>query len=211
MHWKGFMDRQAIALAMTGASGMPYGLRLLELLLLAGETVYLMVSSPARMVLEQEVELKLPSRPAEIRKLLEERFATHPRQLQVFGKEEWSAPLASGSAAPRAMVICPCTSGTLASVAAGASRNLIERAADVVLKEQRKLILVTREMPLSSIHLENMLRLARLGAVIMPPAPGFYHRPRTVQDLVDFVVARILDHLDVEQGLVPRWGAEPNG
>jgi len=178
------------------------------MLLLSGETVYLMVSSPARMVMEQETDLKLPSRPAEIKAALEARYRTRPQQLHVFGKEEWSAPLASGSSVPRAMVVCPCTSGTLASIAGGNSRNLIERAADVVLKEQHKLILVPREMPFSVLHLENMLRLARLGAIIMPPNPGFYHRPKTVQELVDFVVARILDHLGIEHSLLPRWGSE---
>ncbi len=202
------MPEPAIALAMTGASGMPYGLRLLEMLLLAGETVYLMVSSPARMVLAEETDLKLPNRPAEIKAILEQRYQARPGQLHVYGKEEWSAPVASGSSVPRSMVVCPCTSGTLASIAGGASRNLIERAADVVLKEHRQLILVPREMPFSVLHLENMLRLARLGVVIMPPNPGFYHSPRTVQDLVDFVVARILDHLGVEQHLVRPWGSE---
>ena len=204
------MGSRALALAMTGASGMPYGLRLLEMLLRSGETVYLMISSPARLVMEQETDLKLPSRPAEIRAALEERYKTRPQQLHVFGKEEWSAPLASGSSVPRAMVVCPCTSGTLASIAGGNSRNLIERAADVVLKEQQKLILVPREMPFSVLHLENMLRLARLGVIIMPPNPGFYHRPKTVQELVDFVVARILDHLGIEQRLVPSWGSKPH-
>lgn len=202
------MPERALALAMTGASGMPYGLRLLEMLLLAGETVYLMVSSPARMVLAEETDLKLPNRPAEIKAILEQRYQARPGQLHVYGKEEWSAPVASGSSVPRSMVVCPCTSGTLASIAGGASRNLIERAADVVLKEHRQLILVPREMPFSVLHLENMLRLARLGVVIMPPNPGFYHSPRTVQDLVDFVVARILDHLGVEQHLVRPWGSE---
>lgn len=202
------MPERALALAMTGASGMPYGLRLLEMLLLAGETVYLMVSSPARMVLAEETDLKLPNRPAEIKAILEQRYQARPGQLHVYGKEEWSAPVASGSSVPRSMVVCPCTSGTLASIAGGASRNLIERAADVVLKEHRQLILVPREMPFSVLHLENMLRLARLGVVIMPPNPGFYHGPRTVQDLVDFVVARILDHLGVEQHLVRPWGSE---
>lgn len=205
------MESDTITLAVTGASGTPYGLRLLELLLQAGETVYLMVSSPARMVLEQEAGLKLPNQPSEIRSILAHRYPCRPDQLQVFGKEEWSAPIASGSAAPRAMVVCPCTSGTLAAIACGASRSLIERAADVVLKERRQLILVPREMPLSALHLENMLRLARLGAVIMPPSPGFYHRPLTVQALVDFVVARILDHLGIQQDLVPRWGSHPYG
>ncbi|MDJ0871210.1 MAG: flavin prenyltransferase UbiX [Gammaproteobacteria bacterium] len=202
------MPERALALAMTGASGMPYGLRLLEMLLLAEETVYLMVSSPARMVLAEETDLKLPNRPAEIKAILEQRYQARPGQLHVYGKEEWSAPVASGSSVPRSMVVCPCTSGTLASIAGGASRNLIERAADVVLKEHRQLILVPREMPFSVLHLENMLRLARLGVVIMPPNPGFYHSPRTVQDLVDFVVARILDHLGVEQHLVRPWGSE---
>lgn len=202
------MPERALAVAMTGASGMPYGLRLLEMLLLAGETVYLMVSSPARMVLAEETDLKLPNRPAEIKAILEQRYQARPGQLHVYGKEEWSAPVASGSSVPRSMVVCPCTSGTLASIAGGASRNLIERAADVVLKEHRQLILVPREMPFSVLHLENMLRLARLGVVIMPPNPGFYHSPRTVQDLVDFVVARILDHLGVEQHLVRPWGSE---
>jgi len=205
------MQSNAITLAITGASGTPYGLRLLELLLQAGETVYLMVSSPGRMVLEQESDLRLPSRPSEIRSILEHRYPCRPDQLQVFGKEEWGAPIASGSAAPRAMVVCPCTGGTLAAIACGASRSLIERAADVVLKERRQLILVPREMPFSALHLENMLKLARLGAVIMPPSPGFYHRPQTVQALVDFVVARILDHLSVKQDLVPRWGSDAYG
>jgi 4-hydroxy-3-polyprenylbenzoate decarboxylase len=200
------MGNPAIALAMTGASGAPYGLRLLELLLQAGEQVYLMISTPGRMVLETEADLKLPARPQEIKAIFETRYPTFPGQLRVFGREEWGAPVASGSNPPRALVICPCTTGTLAAIAAGGSRNLIERAADVVLKEQRKLILVPREMPYSVIHLENMLRLARLGAVIMPPNPGFYHRPRSLEDLVDFVVARLLDHLGVPQTLLPPWG-----
>ena len=199
---------ETVALAMTGASGMPYGLRLLEHLLTGSRTVYLMVSPPARMVLAQESDLQLPSRPAEIRSILSERYGAASGQLRVFGQEEWNAPVASGSGAPDAMVVCPCTSGTLGAIAAGTSRNLIERAADVVLKERRMLILVPREMPFSIIHLENMLRLARAGAVIMPPIPGFYHRPHSVGDLVDFVVARILDHLRIPQDLVPRWGLD---
>ena len=204
----GAVAPETVALAMTGASGMPYGLRLLERLLQAGRTVYVMVSPPARMVLAQESDLQLPSRPGEIRSILSERYGAAPGQLEVFGQEEWTAPVASGSAPPDALVVCPCTSGTLGAIAAGTSRNLIERAADVVLKEGRVLILVPREMPFSVIHLENMLRLARAGAVIMPPSPGFYHRPRAVQDLVDFVVARILDHLRIPQDMVPRWGLD---
>ena len=121
------------------------------------------------------------------------------------------APVASGSNAPRAMVICPCSTGTLSAIACGASNNLIERAADVMLKEQKKLILVSREMPLSTIHLENMLKLARMGCVMMPASPGFYQRPEQISDLIDFVVARILDQLQIEQQLMPPWGGQYDG
>jgi 4-hydroxy-3-polyprenylbenzoate decarboxylase len=185
---------------------MPYGLRLLECLLAAGAEVHLMVSAPARLVLQQETDLPLPARPRDMAAALAERYPGAADHLQVYGKEDWAAPMASGSARVDAMVVCPCTTGTLAAVASGNSRNLIERAADVMLKERRPLILVPREMPLSVIHLENMLRLARAGAVIMPPSPGFYHHPETIADLVDFVVARILDHLDLPHQLMPRWG-----
>ena len=200
------MSRNAIALAMTGASGAAYGLRLLECLIKADQQVYLMLSAPAQVVIGMETDLKLPGRPAEIEDTLVSRYKAKPGQLSVFGREQWTAPVASGSSAPRAMVICPCTSGTLSSIAQGGSDDLLERAADVVIKENRKLILVHREMPLSVIHLENMLKLARLGVVILPANPGFYHQPQTIADLVDFVVARILDHLDIEHALVPRWG-----
>ena len=197
-----------IALAMTGASGALYGLRLLECLLNARRRVYLMLSQPAQVVIGMETELSLPGRPADIERFFQQRHGAEQGQLRVFGKEQWTAPVASGSGAPRAMVVCPCTTGTLAAIAAGTSDNLIDRAADVVLKEGRKLILVPRETPYSAIHLENMLRLARAGAVILPPNPGFYHRPASIDDLVDFVVARILDHLQVEHSLQPRWGEE---
>jgi 4-hydroxy-3-polyprenylbenzoate decarboxylase len=200
--------RTAIALAMTGASGALYGLRLLESLLEAGESVDFMISAPGQVVVSTESDLSLSGRPAEIQRILTERFGARDGQLRVFGREEWSAPIASGSGVPRAMVICPCTMGTLAAVACGMSDNLIDRAADVVLKEGRKLILVPRETPFSVIHLENMLRLARMGAVILPPNPGFYHQPQTLDDLVNFIVARILDQLGIAQALVPRWGDE---
>lgn len=202
------MSRNAIALAMTGASGAAYGLRLLECLLQAGEQIYLMVSAPGQVVVAMETDLKLPGRPDEIQGLLSAHYGAKPGQLRVFGKDQWTAPVASGSNAPRAMVVCPCTSGTLSAIAHGASNSLLERAADVMIKEQRKLILVPREMPLSVIHLENMLSLARLGVVMLPANPGFYYRPQRVEDLVDFVVARILDHLDIEHTLLPRWGEE---
>jgi 4-hydroxy-3-polyprenylbenzoate decarboxylase len=183
-------------------------LRLLEVLLHKGERVDLMVSAPGQIVIGMETTLKLSGRPAEIRRCLSERFGVAADRLRVFGREEWTAPLASGSQAPRAMVVCPCTTGTLAGIAAGTSQNLIERAADVVIKEGRKLILVPRETPFSVIHLENMLRLARAGVVILPPNPGFYHNPGSVEELVDFVVARILDQLGIDNDLSPRWGGD---
>jgi len=197
---------KAISLAITGASGAGYGLRLLECLLKADIRVYLMISSPAKVVIATETELKLPSRKEELVQLFSDRFGTNPDNLQIFSKDQWMAPVASGSNAPQAMVVCPCSTGTLSAISCGTSRSLIERAADVILKEQRQLILVPRETPYSVIHLENMLKLARLGVTILPASPAFYHKPKQVSDLVDFVVARILDHLGVEQHLAPRWG-----
>jgi 4-hydroxy-3-polyprenylbenzoate decarboxylase len=198
--------RDIIALAITGASGSRYGLRLLECLLDANRQVYLLVSRAAQVVIPLETDIALPSRPADAEVQLARHFGAAEGQLRVFGREQWMAPVASGSSAPRAMVVCPCSTGTLSAIAAGASDNLIERAADVVLKEQRKLLLVVRETPFSVIHLENMLKLSRLGVVIMPASPGFYHRPQQVEDLVDFMVARILDHLEIEHRLADRWG-----
>ncbi len=199
---------KTIAVAFTGASGMPYGIRLVECLLGGGVRVQLLCSPAAQVVAQQEMSLKLSSRPADLESDLSARFNAPPGLLRAYGMQEWFAPLASGSSPPDAYVICPCTMGTLAKIAAGMADDLISRAADVVLKEGRKLILVPRETPFSVIHLENMLRLARAGAVIMPPNPGFYHHPAVVADLVDFVVARILDQLGVPHALVPRWGED---
>ena len=197
-----------ICLALTGASGMPYGLRLLECLLAAGCDVQLLYSRAAQVVAQQETGLHLPGTAAAARDALLARCGTDVTgTLAVYGREEWFAPVASGSNPPDAMVICPCTMGTLAAIAQGLADNLIERAADVALKEGRKLLLVPRETPLSVIHLENMLRLARAGAVILPPNPGFYHHPQSVAEVIDFVVARILDHLKVPHSLLQRWGA----
>ena len=200
---------QTVCLALTGASGMPYGLRLLECLLQAGCRVQLLYSQAAQIVARQEMNFELPSRPADAKAALISRFPAVDRdKLQVFGREEWFAPVASGSNPPDAMVICPCSMGTLAGIAQGLSDNLIERAADVVLKEGRKLVIVPRETPFSAIHLENMLRLNRAGAVILPPSPGFYHHPQSVQDIVDFVVARVLDQIRVPHQLMQRWGED---
>lgn len=195
-----------VTLAITGASGAPYALRLLECMLAQGQEVSLLISSAARVVFATEENLKLPGSPEALQTLLCERYQVPTSQLKVYGKEEWFSPVASGSAAPKRMVVCPCSTGTLSAIATGASDNLIERAADVVIKERGQLILVPREMPLSSIHLEHMLNLSRLGVTIMPAAPGFYHQPQSIADLVDFVVARILDHLGLDQQLMSRWG-----
>ena len=195
-----------IALAITGASGIQYGLRLLECLLAEPRTVYLMVSKPAQVVAGLEMDLNLPSRPAELARSLREYTGQSAGRLEVFGQDQWTAPVASGSARVRAMAVCPCSTSTLSAVATGASNSLIERAADVMLKEGRKLVMVVRETPLSVIHLEHMLGLARMGAVMLPANPGFYHRPASVEALVDFVVARTLDQLDIPHDLLPAWG-----
>lgn len=197
-----------VAVALTGASGMSYGLRLVESLIHAKARVYLLYSQAAHVVAKQELGIVLPPRAPDAERMFSDRYSAKRGQLRVFGREDWFAPVASGSNPPDAMVICPCTVGTLAAVAAGLSDTLIERAADVVLKEGRKLVLVPRETPFSSLHLENMLRLSRAGAVILPANPGFYHKPKRVEDLVDFIVGRILDHIGVKHDLMSRWGEE---
>jgi len=195
-----------VTLAWTGASAMPIGLRLLECLLAARVAVQLVYSPAAQVVAKQECDLALPAQPREAERLLRERLQAEAARLTIFGHADWMAPIASGSNPADAMVICPCSMGALGAIAAGLADNLIERAADVMMKERRPLVLVPRETPLSTIHLENMLRLSRAGAVILPPAPGFYTRPGTVSDLIDFVVARVLDQIGIDAGLMPRWG-----
>ena len=200
---------RTVALALTGASGMAYGIRLLEQLLRGGARVWLIYSQVAQVVARQELDLKLPVQPREAQRHFTEAFGAAEGQLEVFGREDWFAPLASGSSPADAMVICPCSMGTLAAIAAGLANTLIERAADVMLKESRRLVLVPRETPFSAIHLENMLRLQRTGAIILPANPGFYHRPRSVEEIVDFVVARVLDQIGMPNQLVHRWGEPP--
>lgn len=197
-----------VALAFTGASGAAYGLRMLECLLDAGRKVYLLYSQAAQIVFKMETDIDLPASASECQAMLAEKYSAKEGQLQVFGRQQWMSPVASGSNPPEAMVVCPCTTGTLASIASGLSQDLIDRAADVVIKEKRKLILVVRETPFSSLHLENMLKLSRAGVVIMPANPGFYENPQSVEEIVDFMVARILDHLDVPHSLISRWGDE---
>ncbi len=200
--------QRVINLAFTGASGAQYGLRLLQCLVAANCRVHVMVSKAAQVAIATETDLKLPGNTAAMQEALASYASARPGQVLVFGREDWFAPPASGSGEKAPLVICPCSTGTLSALATGASNNLIERAGDVALKERRQLILVPREAPFSEVHLENMLRLTRMGAVIMPASPGFYHRPNSVSDLVDFIVARLLDHLGLPQDLMPRWGEE---
>lgn len=197
---------ETITIAITGASGSLYALRLIECLVAANVKVYVLCSSAARVVLDTEVGFKLPSSPEAASKVLTEKFNAQAEQITVFGKEQWFSPVASGSAAPKKMVVCPCSTGTLAAISQGMSDNLIERAADVVIKERGQLIMVPRETPFSTIHLQNMLTLSQLGVTIMPAAPGFYHNPQSINDLIDFMVGRLLDHLEIEQSIMPRWG-----
>jgi len=199
-------DNKQIALALTGASGAPYSQRLLAILLGQGITVHLMISAAARIVFSDELDWKLPARAGDVQKMLVAEFQCAPELLKVYGEQQWSSPLASGSHKVGTMIVCPCTMGTLSSIAMGSSDNLINRAADVMLKEDRKLILVPREAPFSAIHLENMLKLARLGVCILPPNPGFYFKPTQLSEIVDFVVARILDQAKIEHNIQPRWG-----
>lgn len=195
-----------IALGITGASGVQYSFRLLEQLLKADCKVYLMISKAAQVVIGMETDLSLPGRTSDVQKFLSEKYQATENQLQVFGEDEWTAPVASGSNNVKAMVVCPCSMGALSAITCGASNNLLERAADVILKERKKLIIVPRETPYSDIHLENMLKLSRMDAVIVDANPGFYNKPKSVDDIVDFVVAKILDQLGVEHGLQPKWG-----
>lgn len=197
------MSNAPIVVAITGASGAPYAVRLLEALVVAERPVQLVLSSHGLRLLQTECDIGSAD-------ALRTRIggAAWDRWITTFDDGDRGAAPASGSALSAGMVICPCSMGTLSAIAVGASRSLVERAADVALKERRPLILVPRETPLSAIHLENMLRVTRAGAVVMPAAPGFYHRPRTIEDLVNFVVARVLDHLGVPQQLAPRWGQD---
>ena len=201
------MDNRRITVAITGASGSVYGLRLVQCLIRSGVQIYLLISEAGQLVIPIETGLKLPRDTQGSTDYFSKHYGAAKGQLQVFGREEWNSPVASGSNAPDAMVVTPCSTGTLSAIASGASNNLIERAADVMLKERRRLILLVRETPLSAIHLENMLKLSRLGVQIMPASPGFYHQPQQISELVDFMVARLLDQLGIKNELVSRWGA----
>ena len=195
-----------ITVAITGASGAGYAMRLIECLLKANYQLYVLCSSAGRIVLDTELGIKLPGSPDKASKFLAEKFQVKAEQVTVFGKEQWFSPVASGSAAPKKMIICPCSTGTMSAVCHGMSDNLIERAADVVIKERGQLILMVRETPFSTLHLQNMLSLSQQGVTIMPASPGFYHGAQSIEDLIDFMVGRVLDHLGIEQDIMPRWG-----
>lgn len=192
-----------VVVAITGASGAPYAVRLIQQLVEHAVPTWLIVSGHGWRLLETETEIATL-----------EQLRTHAgaaefdKHVRVFDDQDRGAAPASGSARTAGMVICPCSMGTVAAIAHGTSRSLIERSADVVLKERRRLLLVPRETPLSLIHLENLASVTRAGAIVIPAAPGFYNRPQQISDLVDFVVARVLDHLDVEHTLGKRWGSD---
>lgn len=208
------MENDAITIALTGASGARYGLRLIECLLRAKRQVDLLLSDAARTVLERECDLVCRGDGTAVTEAIARYYRAGSDVpvgmdgLRHYGLRDWMAPMASGSSGARRMVVCPCSMGTLAAIAGGLSDTLIERAADVAIKEARPLILVPRETPLSPIHLQNMLALSRMGVMLLPAAPGFYHRPQTVGALVDFIVARILDQLGVTHGLIPSYPDE---
>lgn len=202
-------NRSSVIVGITGASGAMYALRLMECLLLADKHIYVIVSKAGMILLSQETDLKLSGNKRDMEQYLVSYFKVDEEQISLLSMDDWMSPVASGSIIGTPMVVVPCTVGCLSAIACGASDNLLERAADVAIKEGNKLILAVRETPLSSIHLENMLKLSRLGVVMMTTNPGFYHQPETINDLIDFMVAKILDHLEVEQTLLPKWGVKP--
>jgi 4-hydroxy-3-polyprenylbenzoate decarboxylase len=195
-----------IVVAITGASGSVYGLRLVSELLKAGVRISLIMSPAGLQVLNHEAGLDWVADIKEQRRQVQDHFASIA--IDCLAIDDFWSGTASGSAAADAMVVIPCSMGTVGRIAAGLSNNLLERAADVMLKERRRLVLVPRETPLNTIHLENLLRLSRAGAVVLPAMPGFYHGPEHMADLVNFVVGKVLDQLEVEHRLFSRWGEE---
>ncbi|WP_019616575.1 UbiX family flavin prenyltransferase [Psychromonas ossibalaenae] len=199
------MFKSKVTLAVTGASGSGYFLRLLKALVEADMQIYLLLSDAAKIVLKTEENEDWPEKVSDLNAFLHNRYRTKEKQIVALTAKDWFSPVASGSSAPDKMIICPCSCGTLASIAQGLSNNLIERSADVVLKERGQLIVMPRETPFSTIHLRNMLTLSELGVTVMPLAPGFYHQPQTITDLQDFMVARLMDHLKVSHNIGKRW------
>jgi len=199
-------SKQTISIAITGASGACYALRLIEQLAQQQTSIHLMLSDAARIVLRQECALTLPTQPAATAVAIADHLDIDPTHLHLYALDDWFAPPASGSAGITQMVVVPCSMGTMARIACGISNNLIERAADVIIKERRQLLLVPRETPLSAIHLEQMLKLTQMGVQLLPAMPGFYHQPKSIADLVDFIVERIMDNLNRASAGAQRWG-----
>ena len=200
------LKQSEVIVAITGASGAAYALGLIQRLGKYGVKQHLLISKAARVVMAQEADLDLPEDPEASGKAIAAALGISEETLVAHALDDWFSPVASGSAGIRHMVIVPCSMGTLGRIATGISGNLIERAADVILKESRQLILVPRETPLSSIHLEQLLKLSRMGVRVIPAMPGFYHRPASIAELVDFMVDRIMDHLELDDGRAKRWG-----
>lgn len=196
---------EKVTLGVTGASGSGYFLQLLQALVDSNCQVYLLLSDAAKIVLKTEVNEDWPEELDDLNLFIQQRFNTKKNQVITLGSKDWFSPVASGSSAPKKMIICPCSCGTFASIASGLSNNLIERAADVIMKERGLLIITPRETPFSTLHLRNMLTLSELGVTVMPLAPGFYHQPQSIEDLQAFMVARLLDHLKIEHKISKRW------
>jgi len=194
-----------VTLGVTGASGSGYFLRLLQTMINANVKVYLILSEAAQIVLKTEVGEDWPTDVDVLNTFLISRFNAKKNQVIALATQDWFSPVASGSSAPKKMVVCPCSCGTLASIAHGLSNNLIERAADVIFKEKGQLVVMPRETPFSTLHLKNMLTLSEAGATIMPLAPGFYHKPTNIDELYDFMVARVMDHLKIDHQKSKRW------
>jgi 4-hydroxy-3-polyprenylbenzoate decarboxylase len=192
--------------AITGASGAPYAYRLLQALVKAGHSLYVSISGDGLSILSDETDLHLKGSETDIQYALMKQFGAKEGQITYFDEGNMYAPIASGSIKVDAMVVVPCSMKTLASIANGFASNLIERAADVMMKEKRKLIIVPRETPLSAVHLRNMLTLAELGCHIIPAMPAFYHHPKEISDLTDFIAGRVLNSMGIENDLSPRWG-----
>lgn len=195
--------RKPWIVGMTGASGIRFAERLIQVLNQTGRKIHLVISEPARLTMKEELGIVLPS-------LSSEDFARafkieNPALIEIHHPKDFTAPIASGSYPVEGMVVVPCSMGTLGAIANGLSQNLIHRAADCVIKENRRLVIVPRETPFSAIHLENMLKLARLGVRVVPPIPGFYSGEKTIEDVVDFVVGKVLDQMDIPHALYPRW------
>jgi flavin prenyltransferase len=202
-----FMAADDLVLAMTGASGAPYGVRLLEVLLRAGKRIHFTLSPAAVQVLEQEIDRRIRLDRFNLADLLGDQAQGFADRVHYYQYMDFRAGIASGSFLTGGMVICPCSMGTLAAIAHGLSQNLVHRAADVHLKERRRLILVPRETPLNVVQLKNMTACVEAGAVVLPAMPAFYTRPRSLDDAVDFIVGRICDQLGVEHDLLKRWGS----